>query len=328
MMTKKVIAFTLVAALLLILFVAAVCMGSLAVSPISLFNGLFVSYDATVSTVFDLRFPRICIALLAGASMAVSGVLLQSVMKNPIADPGIIGISGGAAFVAILITTFAPALLFAKPVFALIGGLVAFILVYGLAWKSNLNPLHIILVGVAIQAMFAGLSSAFSSMTGGNVQGAAAIVNGSITLKTWSDVTALLGCTVVGLAAAFVAAQRCNLLALEETKLRSLGINVNATRLAVSFVAVLLAASATAIVGIVGFLGLIAPHIGRLLVGTNHKVLIPFSVLLGAFILLLADTIGRTIAAPYELSAAVLMAIIGGPFFIILLRRKGVAYGS
>ena len=328
MALKRTIYFVLIAAMLATLLVVSACLGSLAVDPAALLKGLFVTYDATVATVYDLRLPRILISLMAGASLAVSGVLLQAVMKNPIADPGIIGISGGAAFAAILITAFVPALFFLKPFFALLGGLIAFALVYGLAWKSGLNPLHIILVGVAIQAMFAGLTSVFGSMSGGNPQGAAAIINGSVTLKTWSDTTTLFWYTVAGLIPAILLSQRCNLLALEETKLRSLGINVNRTRLIISFVSVLLASSATAVVGVIGFLGLIAPHIGRLLVGTNHKVLIPFSILLGAFILLLADTIGRTITAPYELSAAVLMAVIGGPFFIFLLRKRGQNYAS
>jgi iron complex transport system permease protein len=328
MVAKRTFCFTALVLMLVALFLVSLCTGSLAVSPGELFQGLFVAYDASVATVYDLRFPRILISLLAGAALAVSGVLMQAVMKNPIADPGIIGVSGGAAFAAVLITSFVPALFFFKPLFALLGGLLAFGLVFCFAWNTELNPLRIILVGVAIQAMFAGLTNAIGSLGGGILSGAASIATGAITLKTWGDVSLLFWYALPGLLAAGLLSQRCNLLSLEETKLHSLGINVNRTRLIISFVAVLLASSATAIVGVLGFLGLIAPHIGRLLVGTNHKVLIPFSVVLGAFILLLADTIGRTIVAPLELSAAVLMAVIGGPFFIFLLRRSGKNYGG
>ena len=121
--------------------------------------------------------------------------------------------------------------------------------------------------------------------------------------------------------------QECNLLSLEDKTARSLGVNVNVTRIVISLVAVLLASISTAVAGAISFLGLIVPHIGRILVGSNHKMLIPFSAFFGAFTFLLADTIGRTIAAPNEVSAAVIMSVVGGPFFILLLRRSG-RYGK
>lgn len=326
--TRTILSFTILAALLLILFFVSVSLGSLKVTPEQLLRGLFVKYDEAVATVYDLRFPRILISLLAGAALAVSGVLMQSVMKNPIADPGVIGISSGAAFTAVIVTALAPGLFFLTPFFAFGGGMLAFLLVYGLAWSAGLNPLRIILVGVAINAMFAGLSSAFNSFSGGNLSGVAAIVNGNITMKTWDDVNTLLWYVAAGLVLALLTAQKCNLLALEDKTARSLGVDVNKSRLAVSCIAVLLASISTAIVGVVGFLGLVAPHIARLLVGSDHKKLIPFSMLLGAFILLLADTLGRTVAAPYEIPAGILMAVIGGPFFVFLLKRSGKDYGN
>jgi iron complex transport system permease protein len=240
----------------------------------------------------------------------------------------VIGISSGAAFIAVMIAALAPSLYFFTPLFAFAGGMLAFLLVYSLAWNAGLNPLRIILVGVAANAMFTGLSSAFNSFSGGNLSGVASIVNGNITMKTWDDVGALFWYVLIGLMLSILTAQRCNLLALEDKTARSLGVSVNKSRLMVSFVAVLLASISTAIVGVISFLGLIAPHIGRLLVGSNHKALIPFSMLLGAFALLLADTLGRTIASPYEISAGILMAVIGGPFFIFLLKRSGRNYGN
>jgi len=325
---KSILFFILLGALLLFLFFISVGLGSLKVTPGQLLRGLFVEFDEAVATVYDLRIPRILISLLAGAALAVSGTLMQSVMKNPIADPGIIGISSGAAFIAVIITALLPSLFFLTPLFAFAGGIIAFLLVYGLAWNAGLNPLRVILVGVAVNAMFVGLSSAFNSYSGGNLSGVAAIVNGNISMKTWNDVNTLFWYVVIGLILALFMAQSCNLLALEDKTARSLGVDVDKSRIAVSCVAVLLASISTAIVGVVGFLGLIAPHIGRLLVGSDHKRLIPFSMLLGAFILLLADTLGRTIAAPYEISAGIFMAVIGGPFFIFLLRRSGKDYGN
>lgn len=324
---KKVISFIVTTAALFILFLYAVNTGSLKVTPMQLFRGLFVKYDPDVATVYDLRFPRIFAAMLGGAATAVSGVLLQAVMKNPLADPGIIGISSGASLVAVLITAFVPSLYFYTPVFAFAGGMAAFFLVYSLSWKGGLSPLRIILVGVAVNAMFTGLMSAFNSSMGSNYSGVASIVNANITMKTWDDLQILLVYTVIGLAASIFVLGQCNLLALEDKTARSIGVNVTRTRIIVSVIAVLLASISTAVIGPISFLGLIVPHIARILVGSNHKILVPYSVLLGAFMLLLADTIGRTIASPYEISASVVMSVIGGPFFIVLLRRSKNNYG-
>ena len=312
---KKILSFVITALGLLALFLVAVNTGSLKVTPLELFKGLFIEYNENVATIYDLRFPRILIAIFGGAATAVSGVLLQAVMKNPLADPGIIGVSSGASLTAVLITAFVPTLYFFTPLFAFIGGMIAFLLVYSLSWKGGLSPLRIILVGVAVNAMFTGLMSAFNSGTGSNYSGVASIVNANITMKTWDDFQTLLLYVVIGLT-------------LEDKTARSLGVNVTRSRIIISVIAVLLASISTAVIGPISFLGLIVPHIARLLVGSNHKVLVPYSILLGAFTLLLADTVGRTIAAPYEISASIIMSVVGGPFFILLLRRSRQSYGQ
>lgn len=324
---KKILSFVLTAVGLFILFIFAVNIGSLKVTPSELFCGLFIEYNPDVATIYDLRFPRIFIAMLGGAATAVSGVLLQAVMKNPLADPGIIGVSSGASLVAVIVTAFFPSLFFLTPMLAFIGGLVAFLLVYSLSWKGGLSPLRIILVGVAVNALCTGLMSAFNSATGSSYTGVASIVNANITQKTWDDFQTLAVYVVIGLVASFFVTNQCNLLSLEDKTARSLGMNVTRSRIVISVIAVLLASISTAVVGAISFLGLIVPHIARLLVGSNHKVLVPYSILLGAFTLLLADTIGRTVASPYEISAAVVMSVIGGPFFIFLLRRSKQNYG-
>lgn len=323
---KKILSFVLTAVGLFILFIFAVNTGSLKVTPLELFSGLFIEYNPDVATIYDLRFPRIFIAMLGGAATAVSGVLLQAVMKNPLADPGIIGVSSGASLVAVIVTAFFPSLFFLTPMLAFIGGLVAFLLVYSLSWKGGLSPLRIILVGVAVNALCTGLMSAFNSATGSSYTGVASIVNANITQKTWDDFQTLAVYVVIGLVASFFVTNQCNLLSLEDKTARSLGMNVTRSRIVISVIAVLLASISTAVVGAISFLGLIVPHIARLLVGSNHKVLVLYSILLGAFTLLLADTIGRTVASPYEISAAVVMSVIGGPFFIFLLRRSKQNY--
>ena len=325
---RKAAAFVVTAVALVALFLVAVNAGSLQVTPEQLASGLFVAYDDAVSTIYDLRFPRIFIAMAGGAATAVSGVLLQAAIRNPLADPGIIGISSGASLAAVLVTGFFPALLFFTPVFAFAGGLVAFLLVYSLSWRGGLSPLRIILVGVAVSTMFTGIMSAFSSSGGATSSSVTSLVDANITMKTWDDFQTIAIYGAIGLVVALLVTKRCDLLALEDKTARSLGVDVNKNRMFISAVAVLLASVSTAIIGPISFLGLIVPHVARLLVGASHKVLVPYSVVLGAFCLLLADTIGRTIAAPYEISAAVIMSIVGGPVFILLLRKARSSYGE
>lgn len=319
---RAALSFIVLGVLLAALVFASINIGSLQVSFGELIRGLFVERIENVAAIYDLRFPRIVISLFAGAAVAVAGVLFQAVLKNPLADPGIIGISSGASFMAVLVTAFLPALYFFTPLFAFGGGVLAFFLVYSLSWKGGLIPLRIILTGVAVSAMFSGLSDALNSMTGGSSSGVASIVEGNITQKTWEDVQTLLPYVIVGLALAVLFSKMCNLMTLEDKTARGLGVNVNLMRILISLVAVLLASISTAVAGAVSFLGLIVPHMGRILVGSDHRALVPFSMLAGAFTFLLADTIGRTVAAPYEVSASIIMSVIGGPFFIILLRRS------
>lgn len=145
------------AALIFCLTLIAMKLGSISITYRELFNGLFVAYDQRVATIYDLRFPRIIVALLGGAALSCSGLLFQAVLKNPLADPGIIGISGGASLAAALISGLFPMLYFSIPIFAFLGGLVAFALIYSLSWKGSLDPVRIILIGIAVAAVFTGL---------------------------------------------------------------------------------------------------------------------------------------------------------------------------
>lgn len=326
--TRKLLAFVITALTLLCIFYWAVNTGSLRVGFRALMRGLFVAYNENVATIYDLRFPRILIAMVGGAAVAVSGVMLQAVMKNPLADPGILGISSGASFVAVVITAFFPQLYFFIPCLAFCGGVFACILIYMLSWAGNdLSPLRLILVGIAINAMFMGMISAINSMTGGSYSSTASLATANISMKTWTDFRTLVIYAVPGLIIALILSKPCNLLGLDDKTVRSLGINVGRMRIGISAIAVLLVSISTAIMGPISFLGLIVPHIARLLVGGDHKVLIPYSAILGAFCLLLADTLGRALVPPYEISPGIIMSVVGGPFFIILLRRTGKTYG-
>lgn len=311
---KAIGAFAVTGLLLIATIVFSINTGSLSIS------------GANIDIIMDLRIPRILISIVGGAGIAVSGVLLQAVMKNPLADPGILGISAGSSLSAILITGLVPSMYFLTPIFSFIGGVVACFLVYTLSWKDGLSAFRIILVGITINTVFVALIDCAESLMGGN-NALASFTESRLSMKGWDDFYMLLTYSVVFVVLGVLLASRCDLLALEDRTVSSLGINVTALRIKVSAVAVFLAAICTSVLGTVSFLGLLAPYIGRMLVGSGHKTLIPYSMIAGALLMLLADTTGRTIAAPNEISAAVIMAVIGGPCFIVLLRRASGSYG-
>ena len=316
---KTILIFLITALALLVTFFIAVNTGGLHTSVSQLLNGLFIEYDETVAIILQLRFPRIIVAMLGGAVMAMSGVLMQAVMRNPLADPGIIGVSSGAAFAAVIVSSFFPSMALLAPIFSFVGGMAAFGAVYLLAWNKEISPVRLILTGIAVDAFFTGLYQAFNAFTGNAYSGAASIINANISLKTWDDVSILLIYAVISIVLCMVVSGKCNLLSLSDKTVIGLGINIRS---------VLMASVFTAIIGAVSVLGLIGPHIARLLVGSDHKKLLPYSAVLGALVFLVADTLGRSIAYPYEISAAIIMAIIGGPLLIALLKRSGAVYGK
>jgi len=320
--------FVVTALLLVALFFYAVNQGSIHVSFTELLRGLFVEYNPSVAAIYDLRFPRILIALFGGAALAVAGALFQAVLRNPVADPSIIGISSGAALASVLVVGLFPLLYFSSPLFAIVGGLITFAIVYALSYRGGLAPMRVILVGIAVNAVLVGLGEGIGVlMSGGAATGGSMSLTGSLAMKTWNDVRLLAIYVTPALLGAWLLSGRCNLLGLDDDTVRSLGVNVTTLRILVSFVAVTLVSLASAVMGVIAFLGLIVPHVARLLVGSDNRVLLPYCALSGAFLMLLADTAGRLIAYPYEINAGILMAIVGGPLFIMLLRGKSTYYG-
>ncbi|MFD0590905.1 FecCD family ABC transporter permease [Paenibacillus sp. GCM10027627] len=319
---KKTGVFVLTALLLIATAVFSAMTGSIKVSFPELLQGLLSGLDEQVNIIKDLRFPRILVSMLAGAALAVSGALLQAVMKNPLAEPGIIGISSGAGFVSLLVVTLFPMLYFWSPLFSVLGGALACYLVYSLSWKAQLNPLRLLLVGIAINATFTGLGQSFNYRGSYAVTSVNQAISSIFTMKTWEDVYILALFGGAGLLLALLLGPWCNMLAFKDETARNLGLRVVRVRLIISAVAVLLASVATAIGGLIMFVGLLVPHIGRSLVGSNYKLLIPFSAVGGGLLILAADTIGRTVLAPAEIPASIVMAVIGGPFLIVMLKRS------
>lgn len=297
----------------------AINTGTIKVSFIQLLKGLFVEYNKDVASIYQIRFPRVIVTMLVGCALALAGLLFQVVLKNPLADPGIIGISAGAQLVSLLVGIFLPEFYTLKPLLTCLGGLITFILIYSLSWKSGLKTTRIILVGVAIHYTITAMISFIESMSS-SISSAA----GSVILYTWNDVQLLMIYILPILVILSFLTKACDLLGLEDRTLLSLGINVNLYRFIISLLAVILCSVSVAIAGVLSFVGLLVPHLARLFVGNKHSYLLPACGLLGAIILLMADTIGRVIIAPYEIAPAILMALIGGPLFIVLLKRSSV----
>ena len=310
--------------ILFLSFFLAINLGSIKISMVQLFKGLFIEYDVDVASVYSIRFPRIIIAMLAGGALALSGLLFQVVLKNPLADPGIIGIANGGSLVSVIVGICLPQLYYLRPFLSFFGGVVTFLIIYSLSWKAGFKTTRIILIGVAINYTISALVTLANSATASITSSA----TGTISLYTWNDVQLLIVYLLPVIIVTLFMAKACNLLGLEDRTLSSLGINVNVYRFGLSLLAVLLCSISVAVVGVVSFIGLIVPHLSRLLVGNEHKYLLPVSLLMGAIVLLVADTAGRMLLAPYEISAAIIMAIIGGPLFIILLKRSIDVDGS
>ncbi|MBT2218647.1 iron ABC transporter permease [Virgibacillus dakarensis] len=274
--------------------------------------------------IWNIRVPRTFVAVLAGVNLAVAGVLLQGIMKNPLADPYIIGVSSGAGLAGMVVLILFPHLPHLLTPVAFIGATIVAFAVYALAWERGIAPTRIILAGVAVSAFLGSGISALMVFYSDRVQGTIDFMVGGLSARSWPQVEVILPYSILGIFLAMCGMQKMNLLLLGDLTAKSLGTRVEWTRFAMTAVATLLAASAVSVVGLLGFVGLIVPHTARLMVGNDYRVLLPASVFLGAFVLTAADTVGRIAFAPLEIPVGVIMGALGAPFFLYLLRRKMV----
>ncbi|NEU04598.1 FecCD family ABC transporter permease [Clostridium senegalense] len=272
--------------------------------------------------IWNVRIPRTIVGILVGINLSISGAILQGVMRNPLADPGIIGISSGAGLTGIIILILFPQYQYLVPPVAFLGAMIAAIMVYILAWKNGIQPMRVVLAGVAVSAVLGAGISALMVFFSERVHGAIMFMNGGLSAKSWPQVYMILPYTIVGIILAFLMAERLNILVLGDDAARGLGINVEFVRFELVVIAAMLAASAVSVVGLLSFVGLVIPHTVRLILGSNYKYLIPGSAFLGAAIVVFCDTLGRTIFAPIEIPVGIIMALLGAPFFLYLLRRQ------
>ena len=336
MKTKQKISLLRVSSVMLVLLillglcsVLSLAVGSAGYSIQEILKALFSQEDSPVKTiVLNVRLPRIILAILIGSSLSAAGALLQSVMRNPLADPGTIGVSAGAGTAATTILLIFPQLSASVPLFAFGGAALACVLIYTMAWKGGVDPTRIILSGVAINSVLGAYNSLLQLMNSDSLEGVLAFMNGSLSGRGWHQVQIAACYASVGLVMAFLCIKSANALQLGEEMAKSLGVKVSLNRVLLSAVAAFLAAATVSVAGMIGFVGLVVPHIARLLVGSDYKVMMPVSVVLGAVVLLAADTVGRTVVPGMEIPVGIVMAVCGGPFFLYLLRKKGKVSGN
>lgn len=314
--------------LLLLCMLASLSLGEMTIPFGRVLQALGRSGEADeVLVVFTLRLPRVLIGLFVGASLAVSGALLQSATRNALAAPDIVGVNGGASVAAVAFLTYlANDISIAwLPAFAMAGAAVAAAFVYAASWTkgSGVTSLRLVLVGVGVASLTSALTTLMVLFSPMHTAGQAYIwLTGTVYGATWTQVTTLLPWTAAFLLLAFAGARQANALLLGDDVARGIGSRVQWSRLQLIGISVALAGSAVSIGGMIGFVGLLAPHMARRLAGPAVGAVLPISALLGGIIVVVADLAARTVFLPLDIPVGVLTSGVGAPFFIYLLYRS------
>lgn len=330
LLRKEQVIVTFIALLILATILIGVGMGT---SP--------VTYDRLIPTVmghgtfedhfvlFSIRLPRMLVTLLAGMALALSGVILQGITRNELADPGIVGINAGAGVGVTVFFLFAPinvdSFIYAIPLMAFMGALGTAILIYAFSYVrgQGIQPIRMVITGVGLSLALSGIMVVLmSSVDRIKVDFISKWLAGSVWGTDWPFVVALLPWLITLIPYALYKSRVLNLLALNDSTAASVGVAIRRDRILLMLTAVALAASAVSVTGGIAFIGLMAPHIARALVGPRHQQLIPVSLLIGGWLLLLADTIGRNLWEPNGIAAGIVVAFIGAPYFLYLLLFK------
>jgi len=282
--------------------------------------------------VMDIRLPRVLSALVISASLSVAGVVLQTLFKNPLIDPYISGIASGAAFGATLsfllnVTLLSPSSPYAIPVMAFLGALLALSLTILMSNLTGGSPLTLVLSGIAVSFLFSSMTTIVIIVGGERVHGVLFWLFGSLITSSWRFLKVSVPITLAITMYTLVKARTLNVLLLGDDEAKQLGVNVKRTRYIFLILLSILTAVAVAFNGVIGFVGLIAPHISRLLVGNDHRLLIPTSIYVGSIVLMISDVTARVVVSPAELPVGTITSLIGVPLFVHLLLKRGVYYG-
>jgi iron complex transport system permease protein len=315
--------------LLIVSIVVALSLGTVKIPIITGIKGGLTTIEQTI--IYKIRLPRILLAALVGMALSTSGVVFQGIFKNVMADPYIIGVSSGASLGVSLAINFGLIYYWrgisSLALFAFLGGIITSFLVYSLAKTEGRIPTSTLLLsGIAVSFFLSSLVSLVMILDSGNLQKVFYWLMGSLANGSWQEVKMILPAIILGFLTVYFLADNLNILLLGEETAYYLGVEVDRIKLLLLVAGSLLASMAVAVSGIIGFVGLVVPHILRLILGPDHRILLPASALGGAILLIITDTIARTILAPTELPVGIITALCGAPFFIYLLQKRKVNF--
>ncbi|GGE56494.1 Fe(3+)-citrate import system permease protein YfmE [Pullulanibacillus camelliae] len=299
-------------------------LGTVHYSPLEIIRSFFRGGNVdTYVIVMDYRFPRIALALLVGAALATSGVIAQSVLRNPLASPSTLGISGGSGLAALITSMFFSSMgPFIISLSAFAGGGLVALAIYLFAYEKGVAPIRLAIVGVAIGAFCSAGIQLLVAKSGDNVSIALMWLSGSLWGRTWEQVWQITPIILVILPIAWLLAIRLNIMRLGDSVATALGLRVEVTRFLLLTCSVLLASAAVSAVGLIGFVGLVAPHMAKKIMGSRHQFILPTAALLGALLVLVSDYLGRALIPPIEIPAGLITAAIGAPYFLYLMWRE------
>ena len=280
--------------------------------------------DNETLIVWTIRLPRVFVAMFVGMNLAVSGAIFQAVTRNELASPYVLGVSSGAGLAILLSLVVFTGLTPYLPLLAAVGGTAAFLLVYAIAWQGGTSPVRLILAGVIVSTVFNSLQTGVFYFADdlAAVQSAIAWTTGSLTGVDWEQVRTIVPWTVVFLPFALLTSRQLNVLLLGERTAESLGMSVERVRFGVSGIAIILAAASVAVAGLVGFVGLVVPHMVRSIVGSDYRRVLTGCLFAGPALVVLAD-VGARLALSTQIPVGIVTGLIGGPYFLYLMRRQG-----
>lgn len=320
---RKIAIISSMSVLLVIVFILSIAIGANNYTTEEILKGLFVNDNSTLRIIiFNVRLPRIIAAALVGICLSLSGCILQGVMRNNMASPSTIGVTSGASFAGYLMLVAFPKYAHMLPVGAFIGSCLTTLFIYSLAYKEGVSPVKMILSGLAVSALLGAFNDVIKTFFNDNIASVTSFLVGGLNGVTWGSIRVVLPYALVGIIGCIVLPSKMNILVLGDEVANSLGLQTEKFKLILIILSSFLSASAISIVGVISFVGLIVPHISRLLVGSDYKFLFPSSIIFGALLLIVCDTIGRVIILPAEMPVGIIMAFIGSPFFLYLLRKK------
>jgi iron complex transport system permease protein len=310
-------------------FLISVGNGAVQMSPVKIIQTLIFDKGSTsYQIIWNVRIPRTIVAALVGINLSLAGVVLQGIMRNPLASPSTIGVSAGAGLVGLIFLILFPQYYFLAPIGSFLGALGATMLIYGLAWNGGVMPTRMILAGVAVSSLFGAGNNALMTFYPDRVSGVLNFMVGGLASITWGDLKLIFPYTIICGTILMFLPTRLNVLMLGDEVSTGLGLNVEKTRFLFIILSSFLAGSAVSVVGLLGFVGLMVPHITRILIGSDHKYLLPACIFTGAIFVMLCDTISRVIFQPTEVPVGIIISAIGAPFFLYLLKGKGgLSYG-